>query len=127
MYLSKSEIKQIERLRQNTPQERFELMLQLINVQRGAMKAGIRSKNPDITEGEMTQCMKVKMMQIYSSEGRKNYMVSEVLKKILACPVCKGSLQFEETRILCLKCKKAYPIRDGIPVMLIDEAEDISL
>jgi hypothetical protein len=50
-------------------------------------------------------------------------MIDEELKAILACPACKGDLLFEETRIICPKCQKAYPIRDGIPVMLISEAE----
>ena len=49
-------------------------------------------------------------------------MIDEELKSILACPACKGDLVFEETRIICPKCRKAYPIRDGIPVMLEDEA-----
>jgi uncharacterized protein YbaR (Trm112 family) len=51
-------------------------------------------------------------------------MIDEELKAILACPACKGDLLFEETRIICPKCRKAYPIRDDIPVMLISEAED---
>ena len=38
-------------------------------------------------------------------------------------PACKGDLLFEEHRIICPACRKAYPIRDGIPVMLISEAE----
>ena len=50
-------------------------------------------------------------------------MLDEELKAILACPACKGGLVFEETRIICPACRKAYPIRDGIPVMLISEAE----
>ena len=50
-------------------------------------------------------------------------MIDEELRAILACPACKGDLIFEETRIICERCRKAYPIRDGIPVMLIDEAE----
>ena len=45
------------------------------------------------------------------------------LLDILVCPACKGDLLFEETRIVCPACRKAYPIRDGIPVMLIGEAE----
>jgi uncharacterized protein YbaR (Trm112 family) len=44
------------------------------------------------------------------------------LQAILVCPACKGELTFEETRIICPACAKAYPIRDGIPVMLISEA-----
>jgi len=50
-------------------------------------------------------------------------MIDEELKAILVCPACKGNLIFEETRIICPACRKAYPIRDGIPVMLINEAE----
>lgn len=50
-------------------------------------------------------------------------MIDEELKRILVCPACKGELLFEETRIICKACRKAYPIRDGIPVMLIGEAE----
>jgi len=50
-------------------------------------------------------------------------MLDPELKAILVCPACKGDLIFEETRIICPACEKAYPIRDGIPVMLINEAE----
>jgi hypothetical protein len=51
-------------------------------------------------------------------------MIDEELRAILACPACKGvELTFEETRIICRGCRKAYPVRDGIPVMLISEAE----
>ena len=50
-------------------------------------------------------------------------MIDEELRAILACPACKGDLIFEESRIICPACKKAYPVRDGIPVMLINEAE----
>ncbi len=49
-------------------------------------------------------------------------MIDDELKAILVCPACKGDLLFEDTRIICPACKKAYPIRDGIPVMLISEA-----
>jgi hypothetical protein len=50
-------------------------------------------------------------------------MIDEELKAILVCPACKGDLVFEPTRIICPACRKAYPIRDGIPVMLVSEAE----
>jgi uncharacterized protein YbaR (Trm112 family) len=50
-------------------------------------------------------------------------MIDEELKSILVCPSCKGDLQFEDTRIICRACRRAYPIRDGIPVMLANEAE----
>ena len=50
-------------------------------------------------------------------------MIDEELKAILACPACKGPLLYEDTRIICRACRKAFPIRDGIPVMLINEAQ----
>jgi uncharacterized protein len=50
-------------------------------------------------------------------------MIDDELKAILVRPACKGDLLFEEHRIICPACQKAYPIRDGIPVMLISEAE----
>jgi uncharacterized protein YbaR (Trm112 family) len=50
-------------------------------------------------------------------------MIDEELKRMLVCPACKGDLLFEDTRIICRSCRRAYPIRDDIPVMLITEAE----
>jgi uncharacterized protein YbaR (Trm112 family) len=50
-------------------------------------------------------------------------VIDDELKAILVCPACHGDLRFEEARIICPACRRAYPIRDGIPVMLIDEAQ----
>jgi uncharacterized protein YbaR (Trm112 family) len=36
----------------------------------------------------------------------------------LACPECLGALRLEETRLLCAACRRAYPIVDGIPVLI---------
>jgi len=46
------------------------------------------------------------------------------LKEILACPRCKGSLEFHEEKgeIHCLRCLLIYSISEGIPVMLVDQA-----
>jgi hypothetical protein len=52
-------------------------------------------------------------------------MIDKDLLAILACPACKGSVELKGDKITCAKCKKAYPIKDGIPVMLIEKAEDI--
>jgi hypothetical protein len=49
--------------------------------------------------------------------------MDEELLKILACPACKTDVELQEGKIVCTKCKRRYPIRDGIPVMLIEEAE----
>lgn len=50
-------------------------------------------------------------------------MIDEELLKILACPLDKAPIRLEGDRIVCTQCGRRYPIRDGIPVMLIDEAE----
>ncbi len=50
-------------------------------------------------------------------------MIDKELLEILACPVCKEGVDLRQDRLVCRKCGRAYPIRDGIPVMLIDEAE----
>ena len=52
-------------------------------------------------------------------------MIDKELLKILACPQCKAEVKLESEKIVCTspQCGLRYPIRDGIPVMLIDEAE----
>jgi uncharacterized protein len=49
------------------------------------------------------------------------------LKELLACPKCKGPLAFHEAQdeIRCEACRLAYAIRDGIPVMLVEEAKPL--
>lgn len=51
-------------------------------------------------------------------------MIDEKLLEILACPACKEPIELREEKIVCTGCGKRYPIRDGIPIMLIEEAED---
>ncbi|CCQ92034.1 conserved hypothetical protein [Nitrospina gracilis 3/211] len=50
------------------------------------------------------------------------------LLDFLVCPQCKGDLRLSENDdgLLCATCKLKYPIRDGIPIMLMNEAEDTS-
>ena len=52
-------------------------------------------------------------------------MIDPSLLEILACPACKKDVRLVEDRIVCTNpaCGLKYPIRDGIPVMLIEEAE----
>ena len=55
-------------------------------------------------------------------EGSAEVIDKELLG-ILACPACKAPVIQRDDRILCTACGRRYPIREGIPVMLIDEAE----
>lgn len=52
-------------------------------------------------------------------------LIDPELKAILICPHCHGELNEDEpaARLRCTKCGLAYPVRDGIPVMLIEEAD----
>ena len=49
--------------------------------------------------------------------------VDKELLEILACPVDHAPVREEGDRLVCGQCKRRYPVRDGIPVMLIEEAE----
>ncbi len=66
MYLTHSEIQQLDLLKKKTPSERFSLMTQLIGDQIEVMKAGLRFKNPDYDDKELEQCLKSRMKKIYS-------------------------------------------------------------
>jgi len=52
-------------------------------------------------------------------------LIDDTLARILVCPVDKGSLTQDEAaaRLVCSECGRRYPVRDGIPIMLVDEAE----
>ena len=50
-------------------------------------------------------------------------MIDRELLQILACPSCKSQLTQQSDRLVCTGCGLRYPIREGIPVMLVDEAE----
>ena len=51
--------------------------------------------------------------------------ISKDLLEILVCPVCKATVEMQpdERGLKCVQCRRVYPIRDDIPVMLIDEAK----
>lgn len=49
--------------------------------------------------------------------------VPEDLLAILVCPVDHAKVQPEGDFLVCAECGRAYPVRDGIPVMLVEEAE----
>jgi len=49
------------------------------------------------------------------------------LLEILVCPKCKGDLEYrlEPESLVCHACRLVYPVEDGIPIMLIDEAQPL--
>ena len=51
--------------------------------------------------------------------------ISQELLDILVCPLCKAPVRMKEDQsgLKCEKCHRVYPIKDDIPVMLIDEAK----
>ncbi|PIU32801.1 MAG: hypothetical protein COT06_00775 [Syntrophobacteraceae bacterium CG07_land_8_20_14_0_80_61_8] len=53
--------------------------------------------------------------------------ISQDLLDILACPKCKGDIRLTEAGdgLICDQCRLLYEIRDGIPIMLIDEAKPL--
>ena len=49
--------------------------------------------------------------------------ISQDLLDILACPACKTPVTLEGEELVCGSCQRRYPIRDDIPVMLIEEGD----
>jgi uncharacterized protein YbaR (Trm112 family) len=56
---------------------------------------------------------------------RRMKMIEQSLLDILACPQCKAAIRQDEEKgvLICDQCRLKFPVRDGIPVMLVDEAE----
>ena len=54
--------------------------------------------------------------------------LSKDLLEILVCPLCKAPLEVkpDESGLKCTQCKRVYPVRDDIPVMLEEEARQLS-
>jgi uncharacterized protein len=50
--------------------------------------------------------------------------VDAALIQLLVCPACHGKIEYKDRRhlIICTECGLHYPVRDNIPVMLVDEA-----
>jgi hypothetical protein len=53
--------------------------------------------------------------------------LSPRLLAILVCPKCKGALEYHdaEPSLVCRACRLRYPVRDDIPIMLLDEATSL--
>lgn len=55
-------------------------------------------------------------------------MLPKDLLEILVCPKCKGDLEYktDPDQLICHACRLIYPVRDEIPIMLIDEAQSFN-
>jgi uncharacterized protein len=51
-------------------------------------------------------------------------MLPPDLLEILVCPACRGKLNYSDPKqtLACESCRRVYPIRDGLPILLIDQA-----
>lgn len=55
-------------------------------------------------------------------------LISELLQEVLVCPACHGELETDEAKGV-LRCKndgREFPVRDGIPIMMVDEVQPTS-
>jgi uncharacterized protein len=55
--------------------------------------------------------------------GKDGVMLEAEFIKRLACPACKTALSQEQEKLCCAQCGRRYPIRDGVPILLLEEAE----
>jgi uncharacterized protein YbaR (Trm112 family) len=55
-------------------------------------------------------------------------MIDKKLLEIIACPSCKGNLDYDKSsnKLVCKKERLCFPIEDGIPVLLIEEAQPLA-
>jgi LSD1 subclass zinc finger protein len=56
--------------------------------------------------------------------GKMWGMIPQELLDILVCPLCRKPLRLKETgeSLKCTECRRVYPVRDNIPILLADEA-----
>ena len=71
----------------------------------------------------MIKCVFASQIKDLLARERTLVIPKDVLD-ILACPECKSPVKLlpDESGLKCVSCRRMYPIRDGIPVMLVEEA-----
>lgn len=65
------------------------------------------------------------LVRVFSGPHKENFMaLKKELIAMLACPKCKGKLIVKpaEDGLGCAKCAVVYPVKDEIPIMLVDQA-----
>jgi uncharacterized protein YbaR (Trm112 family) len=58
------------------------------------------------------------------AESSPSVALAPSVVDLLACPACLGALRLEECKLLCAQCGRAYPIMDGIPVLIAAREEN---
>ena len=68
------------------------------------------------------------MVSLQSRQGavseRSRVVMDPEFVKRLACPACKVALRLEGEELVCTACRRRFPVRDGVPVLLLDEAAE---
>ena len=68
------------------------------------------------------------MPGIDTNGNHKNHLdVDPRLLDVLVCPLTRGALHYDRTRqeLISQQARKAFPIRAGVPIMLVEEARDL--
>jgi len=60
--------------------------------------------------------------RLVKSKGRHRKTLKDI-EGIMVCPSCKGQLKWHEERVSCQSCHRNYPVKDGIPFLLVDQNE----
>ena len=61
------------------------------------------------------------------TDPRVNYEIDRRLLEVLVCPLTRGPLVYDRVNneLISHQARKAYPVRAGVPIMLVDEARDL--
>ncbi len=57
-------------------------------------------------------------------EGELTLSIPQDLLDILVCPACKGKVELkpDASALKCVECRRVYPVKNGIPAMVVEEA-----
>lgn len=58
---------------------------------------------------------------------KKQHLINQKIFEMLVCPLTKGPLRYDPQKkeLISSHAKLAYPIRDGVPILLVDEARSL--
>ena len=64
---------------------------------------------------------------MHDTDPAADYEIDPRLLEVLVCPLTRGPLTYDRANheLISHQARKAYPVRDGVPIMLIDEARDL--